>query len=165
MAESKDFITTRVLNAPRQLVWDAYSEEKHLLQWWGPAGVKMAKATLDFKSGGMFHYGMYAPDGSIMWGKLVFGEIVAPKKLVCTVSFSDENAGFSRHPLAPMWPLETLSVTTFEDMGAQTKVTVNWKAINCSEEEAALFDNSHDGMNYGMKGTFDQLNEYIKTLI
>ena len=164
MAESKDFVITRLLNAPLELVWKVYTEEKHMMQWWGPAGFKSAGAKNDFRQGGMFHYGQEGPDGSIMWGKLIYREIVVQKKLVFVVSFSDKDAGYTRHPMAPTWPLETLSVTTFEEIDGKTKVTVSWKAINCSEDEAVLFDNSHAGMNMGFEGTFTQLESYLKTI-
>ena len=67
----------------------------------------------------MFHYGMRGPDGSEMWGKFVYREIAPPERLVFIVSFSDENGGMTRHPMAPTWPLEMLNTLTFD--GARRK--------------------------------------------
>jgi uncharacterized protein YndB with AHSA1/START domain len=162
--ESKEFIITRIFNAPRQLVWDAYTQEKHMLQWWGPKGTKMIIGKMDLRPQGIFHYGLQMPDGNTMWGKFVFREIVPIEKLVFVVSFSDKDGGFTRHPMAPTWPLETLSSTTFEDMGDKTKVIVTWKAINAPEDECNLFDASHESMSFGMEGSFEQLDAYLKTI-
>jgi uncharacterized protein YndB with AHSA1/START domain len=57
-------------------------------------------ATIDLRVGGIYHYGMIAPDGSPMWGKFVFREIVAPERMVFVNSFSDEAGGTVSHGLA-----------------------------------------------------------------
>ncbi|HTL80189.1 MAG TPA: SRPBCC domain-containing protein [Bacteroidia bacterium] len=162
--ESGELLLTRVVNAPRELVWKVYTEEKHLLQWWGPAGMTMMIGKLEFRPGGTFLYGMKGPDGNEMWGKFVYREIIPPSRLVFVVSFTDKNGTITRHPMSPGWPLETLSDTTFEEENGKTKITVRWKAINASEEECKLFDASHMGMNAGMEGTFKQLDAYLGTI-
>ena len=112
MAE-KAFVISRMFDAPRDLVWKAYTEADRLKKWWGPKGFTMLQCEIDLRPGGIFHYGMRAPDGSVMWGKWIFREIVVPKRLVVIVAFSDEAGGVTRHPFAPDWPLETLGTTTF----------------------------------------------------
>jgi uncharacterized protein YndB with AHSA1/START domain len=100
-----------------------------------------------------------------MWGKQVFREIAAPERLVFVQSFSDKNGGLTRHPMAPAWPLEMLSVLTFEEAGpGRTKLTVRWEPLNASAEEREAFDGARDGMDHGFKGTFGQLEAYLKTL-
>src|SRR5215468_2760397 len=83
------FVITRVFDAPLDLVFKAWTEAERLTHWWGPKGFKMLSCKLDLRPGGVFHYGMQAPNGAAMWGKWVFREIVAPKRLVFVVSFSD----------------------------------------------------------------------------
>jgi uncharacterized protein YndB with AHSA1/START domain len=51
-----DFVITRQLKAPRQLVWDVYTQAEHLLHWFGPKGVTMSHCAMDFRVGGKFHY-------------------------------------------------------------------------------------------------------------
>src|SRR5262249_52172295 len=104
--ESREFVITRRFNAPRRLVWDAFTKVEHLRNWWGPKGFSVVKASLDLKPGGVFHYGLRAPNGAEMWGKWVFREIVAPERLVIVASFSDAAGGLTRHPMAPDWPLQ-----------------------------------------------------------
>ncbi|HEU0018435.1 MAG TPA: SRPBCC domain-containing protein, partial [Methyloceanibacter sp.] len=58
---SRAFVISRVFEAPRDLVWKAYSELDALKQWWGPKGFTWVTGTLDFRPGGIFHYGMRSP--------------------------------------------------------------------------------------------------------
>lgn len=109
------FTISRSINAPRDLVWKAYTQREHLLKWFGPKGFQMLDANMDLQPGGIFHYGMKAPDGTVMWGKWIFREINAPQKLTIINAFSNKEGGITRHPFAPLWPLETLATTTFAE--------------------------------------------------
>jgi uncharacterized protein YndB with AHSA1/START domain len=159
----KPFTITRVLDAPRDLVWRVYTEEKHLKHWWGPKGFKMLKCTMDLRPGGIFHYGMQAPDGSTMWGKWTIREIVKPERLSVVVAFSDENGGITQHPFSPHWPRETLAISNFADSGGKTTIALAWYALNASEIERQTFDAGHASMTMGFAGTFEQLTDYLKT--
>jgi uncharacterized protein YndB with AHSA1/START domain len=160
----RPFVITRVFRAPRALVWDAWTQREHLARWMGPKGTTIAHATLDLRPGGLFLYGMRAPDGTMMWGKWLFREIVPLERLVVVVSFSDENAGVTRHPMVPGWPLETLSTMTFAEhagIGGGTTVVLEWRPVNASAEERATFAASHDSMTQGWTGTMEQLEAYL----
>ena len=74
---SRELVLTRVFDAPRDLVWKAFTEVDRLKQWWGPKGFRMLTCRLDLRPGGIFLYGMQSPDGHEMWGKWTFREIVA----------------------------------------------------------------------------------------
>jgi uncharacterized protein YndB with AHSA1/START domain len=158
---SEEFVITRVFDAPRELVWKAFTEREHLMHWWGPKGFKMLSGTVDLRVGGVFHYCLEAPDGTKLWGKFAYREIVAPDRLVYLSSFSDENQGVTRHPMAPTWPLELLSTITFAERGGKTTVTVRWTPHNATEEERTVFVSSHDSMRQGWGGTLDQLADYL----
>ena len=106
---TKPFVTSRTFDEPRDLVWKAWTERDRLMQWFGPTGFTMSRATLDFRPGGVFHYCLRTPDGKDMWGKFVYREIVPPERLVWVHSFSDEKGGLTRHPMSPTWPLESVS--------------------------------------------------------
>ena len=67
-----DFIITREYNAPRELIFKAWSEADRLVQWWGPKGFQLGVAALDFRPGGIFHYSMQAANGETMWGRFVY---------------------------------------------------------------------------------------------
>jgi uncharacterized protein YndB with AHSA1/START domain len=164
MAEtkSKDFVMSRVFDAPRDLLWKCFTDPDRMKRWWGPKGVKIIAAKMDLRVGGTYLYGMETPDGKTMWGKFVYREITPPERLVFINSFSDEAGGLTRHPLSPTWPLQMLSTFTFEEQpGGKSKFTVRWSPYEASDEERKTFDAGHDSMKGGWGGTMDQLEAYI----
>ena len=161
----QDFILTRTFDAPRDLVFDAWTKAEHLKRWFGPKGVTIPECSLDLRPGGVFHYCMQMPDGSRMWGKWIFREITRPEWLVCVVSFSDEAGGETRHPFAADWPMHTLSTVTFAEQGGKTVVTVAWRPLDATEAERRAFAAGRSGMQQGWGGTMDQLTAYLATLV
>src|SRR5947208_4343205 len=111
----KEFVISRLLKAPRDLVFACFTDPEHMKQWWGPKGVTIIASTMDLRPGGFYHYGMRTPDGSAMWGKFTYREIEKPSRIVLVNTFSDEAGGITRHPLAPTWPLQMLSTFLFEE--------------------------------------------------
>lgn len=159
---SKDFFISRVLNAPRDLVWQCFTDPERMKRWWGPKGVKVRTSNMDLRVGGSYHYGMETPDGKVIWGKFVYREITPPERLVFIDTFSDEAGGVTRHPMAPTWPLEMLTTFNFEEVGdGQTRFTVRWSPHNATDEERAIFDASHASMTGGWSGTLEQLEAYL----
>ncbi|HEX4264858.1 MAG TPA: SRPBCC domain-containing protein [Verrucomicrobiae bacterium] len=157
----RPFIISRTFEAPRELVWKAWSERRRLMAWFAPQGFTMPAAKMDFRPGGSFHYCMESSDGHEMWGKFAYREIVAPEKIVLVSSFSDEDAGITRHPMSATWPLEMLSTFTLAEENGCTTATVHWVPWNATEAECKTFDAAHDGMKQGWTGTFDQLAAYL----
>jgi uncharacterized protein YndB with AHSA1/START domain len=158
---AEEFVISREFDAPRDLVFKAYTEADRLAQWWGPKGFKVNVANVDLRPGGTFHYGMVGPDGSEMWGKFIYREILPPERLVFIVSFSDENGGTTRHPMAPTWPLEMLNILTLTEHGGKTTVALRCSAYHATDEERATFKAGHSSMQGGFSGTFDQLAAYL----
>ena len=161
---TQDFVIERTLDAPRNLVWRAFTAPEHMKQWWGPKGFKVFHSKMDLRPGGTYHYGMKAPNGSDMWGRFVYREIAPKDRIVVITSFSDEQGGVTRHPMAPTWPREMLSTFTFEDAGpGKTRLTIRWAPHNATEEEAKTFDAGRDSMQMGWSGTLEQLEAYLAT--
>ena len=156
-----EFVITRVFDAPRKLVWKAWTERERLMRWFGPKGFTMRAATLDFRPGGVFHYCLRSPDGQEIWGKFVYREIAAPERIVLVNSFSDEKGNLTHHPMSPTWPLEMLSTTTFTEHDGKTTITVRWAPLNATEFERKTFEAGHESMQKGWTGTLDQLAEYL----
>ena len=165
VSETKsDFVISRVFDAPRDFLWECFTDPERMKQWWGPKGFTVFASKMDLRVGGTYHYGMKAPDGSPMWGLFSYREIVPKERLVFVNSFSDEKGGVTRHPAAPTWPLKMLSTFTFEDVAhGKTKFTVRWQALDATPEEQATFDSdqSRAGMTNGWSGTMDQLEAYL----
>ncbi|HEY6843294.1 MAG TPA: SRPBCC family protein [Thermoanaerobaculia bacterium] len=155
------FEISRTFDAPRSLVWKAWTESDRLGQWFGPKGVKIIHSQNDPRPGGVYHYGMQAPDGNKIWGKWVYREICEPHRLVFVSSFSDENAGIGRHPMSPDWPRETLSTILFEEKNGRTTVTVKWVPINATEIEWKTFREAKPSMSGGWGGTLGSLETYL----
>ena len=152
----------RIVQAPREAVWRAYTEQEPLMAWFGPRGFALPHCQYDFRVGGSFHYCLRTPTGFEMWGKWQFLDIAPPQRLRMIVSFSDAQGGLTRHPLSPSWPLHTLSDTTFTDLGdGTTRIDITWSVHEATPEEAAVFAASHASLTQGCNGTLDQLEAYL----
>lgn len=176
---NQELTITRIFNAPRALVWKAWTEAERLAQWWGPNGVKPDVNKLDFRPGGIFHYSVRQPlvqakngttdktmqshGNNVSWGKFVYREIVAPEKLVFVSSFSDENGGVTRNPFAAQWPLEILNTLTLGEREGKTLLTISGGPINATAGEREFFTQMMAGVEQGFSGTFDQLEKYLFT--
>lgn len=158
------FSVTRVLDAPRELVYKVWTEPAHLAHWWGPKGFKLTVAHLDLRPGGVFHYGMKADNGIEMWGRFVYREIVAPEKMVFVISFSDAAGNITRHPLSEDWPLEVLTVLTLTEQDGKTILQLSSAPLNASEREQEAYTEGFKSMQQGFAGTFEQLEAYLLEL-
>jgi uncharacterized protein YndB with AHSA1/START domain len=75
-ATDLEFTISRVFDAPRDLVFKAFTDPEHMKHWWGPKGFTVIKSEMDLRVGGIYHYDLRGPDGSTMWGKFVYREIL-----------------------------------------------------------------------------------------
>jgi uncharacterized protein YndB with AHSA1/START domain len=164
-AESnQEFVVTRTFNAPRDLVWKAWTEPERLAQWWGPKGCTIRVVKLDLRPGGMFHYAMQFEPGHDMWGRFIYREIEGPDRLVFVNSFSDASGGITRAPfpqLGDSWPLEVLNTVTLTERGGETTLALRGCPINATEEEQKMFASMVGSMQQGFTGTFDKLAAYL----
>jgi len=161
MRSTEPFVIERVVDAPRERVWRAWTDAEHLRHWWGPKGFVVTHCRIDLKPGGIMHYCLRAPDGGEMWGRFAFREVLRPERLVFVNSFSDAKGGVTRHPGHASWPLEMLSTITFEALGGRTRITVQWQPHEATEAERKTFDEGRASMNQGWTGTFEQLAAYL----
>lgn len=157
-------VLTRTLDAPRALVWQAFTELDHLRHWWGPKGFALTNCTLDFRPGGMFHYCMRSPNGQEMWGRFSYREIDAPDRIVFTSSFSDPTGAVTRAPFSAQFPLEVLNVWTFSESDGRTTIRMTGAPHEASAEEQAFFHDMHESMNQGFNGTFNQFAAYLEEI-
>ena len=158
----KELVIMRQFNAPRELVFKAWTEPERLAQWWGPKGGDIHVSKLELKPGGTFLYTMKQPNGQDMWGKFVYREITPPEKLVFVNSFSNGDGGITGNPWMPIWPLEILNTLTLTEHEGKTTLTIKGKPINATAEEIKNFEGFRDSMQAGFAGSFEQLDEYLK---
>ena len=163
MTASEIFTLSRDFSVSRQQLFSCFSDVKHLAQWWGPKGVTIVKPVVDFRPGGIFHYGMDWGTGAIMWGRFVFREIKAPERIVFLNSFSDEQAGLVRAPFFDgKWPLEVLTVFEFEELGAnRSRFNLTWTPEDATAEERATFASNFASAGEGWKGSLEKLETYL----
>src|SRR6185437_15131487 len=125
--ETERMVVTRVFDAPRELVWKAWTDPKYVMQWWGPKGFTAPVCEMDFRVGGKFLCCMKAPDGQEFWNGGEYHEIVPHEKIVSSMYFSDSE-GNKVEPAQLGIEHEAIEgahdVTIFEDLGnGQTKLT------------------------------------------
>ncbi len=148
--EDRVLIITRVLDAPRALVFKVWSEPEHLVRWWGPTGFSLPDCTVEFHPGGAFRCLMRSPEGTEHRMHGVYREIVEPEKISFTWCWVDEE-GQAGH--------ETLVTVLLEEAGpdgAQTKLTLHHAIF---ESESA-----RDAHNGGWSETMDRLAAYVAGL-
>lgn len=167
MTNLNTFTLSRDFNAPRPLLFSCFSDAERLAKWWGPKGVAIVKPKLDFRAGGVFHYGMeWVKGGPIMWGRFVYREIVVPERIVLLNSFSDEDAALVRAPFFDgKWPLEMLTVFAFEELGPKrSRFTLTWTPENATDEERAVFATNFASAGDGWAGSLEKLENYLASL-
>ena len=90
MSNENELILTPVFNAPRQLVFEAWTNPNHLKNWWAPKGFSTIYCTVDLRIGGLFRYCMSSPDGNEFWGRGIYKVINEPAKIVYSDCFTDK---------------------------------------------------------------------------
>lgn len=155
------FKVDRIFDAPRDLVWKAWTDEAHLLEWWSPKGFKTRFTKVDLRPGGMFHYGLQSPQGQSFCGRFVYRAIEPPARLEFVMSFADENANIIRNIWDEHWPLELFHLVTFADKGEKTELSLRSYPINATPEEIKAFEQGAPGMQAGYRGTLDNLDDFL----
>jgi uncharacterized protein YndB with AHSA1/START domain len=156
-----ELVITRVFDAPRELVFKAWTDPECLAQWWGPKGFSLEVTGLDLRPGGIFLGSQRSPEGHVMWGKFVYQEITPPEKLVFIQSFSDEEGNTVRAPFSETWPLEIINYLTLSENNGQTTLTLRGGPINATGEEIKAFEGMRPMVQQGFGGTFDQLEDFL----
>ena len=163
MSELPEYILDRVFDAPREMVWRAWTDPELLSRWYGP-GVETIIHKFDLKPGGMWLNEMKWGDNSHR-SKIVFQEVVPEEKLVWHDSPSDSEWNIISNPMMADWPRVILTTVTFEDMGSQTKVRLTWVQFEATEAELACFAGAVDHMGKGWESGYAIMDEIFKELI
>ncbi len=143
-----ELITTRVFDAPRELVFKAWADPVRLQRWWGPKGFTNPRCEVDARPGGTIRIDMRAPDGIVYPMVGVFHEVVEPERLVFSSSALDKNG----EPL-----FDVLNTVTFAEEGGKTKLTLHVVVSKVQAEAAPHLA----GMEEGWNMTLDRLAEEV----
>jgi uncharacterized protein YndB with AHSA1/START domain len=150
--EGSTLTLSREFDAPRDLVFKAYSDCEHLSRWWAPAGWSMTHCDLEFRSGGRWHYCMSADDEDMQsWGLARYTEITAPESIKYTDHFSDEDANPN-----PDMPSGQIAVTLSEKDGVTTLIS-----RTTYDKEEDLQQILEMGVVEGVTETWDKLETLL----
>ena len=152
----RELVISRAFDAPRELVFKAWTEPERLKRWWGPKGFTTPYCEIDLRPGGVMHYCMRSPDGLDVWNKGVFREIVVPERIILTDSFADAEGNVvspTHYGMSPEWPLEALLTVTFEEEAGKTRVTLRYEGLPPGADR--------DGSQRGWSESLECLGEYL----
>jgi len=156
----QELILERIFDAPRELVFEAFSTAEHLMRWFGTTGWPLIVCNLDFRPGGVWHYCMKCVDqsqeyyGQESWGKSVFLEIIEPERIVYTDAFSDAEGHVNEN-----MP-EARITMDFIALDGRTKLVS--RTLYASED--ALKSVLAMGMVQGITSTWNQLADFLAEL-
>lgn len=131
-ATDREILITRTFDAPRELVFRAWSDPEHLVRWFAPHGCKLVIHEFDFTPGGVIRHSITSPEGHRCMCKAIYREIVKPERIVYSISFCDKDGNFlepSQVGADPEWPRETVVTVTFEEHEQKTKLTLHQTAL------------------------------------
>jgi uncharacterized protein YndB with AHSA1/START domain len=130
--KNHELIIVRTFVAPREAVWQAWTEPERLMRWWGPKGFTAPVCRNDLRVGGSYLYCMRSPEGEEFWSTGVYREIVPPERLVCSDSFADADGNLvpaSHYGMDADFPLELEVTVTFEGDAGITLMTLRHVGI------------------------------------
>jgi uncharacterized protein YndB with AHSA1/START domain len=141
-------VMTRVFDAPRKVVFAAWTDPKQVAQWWGPTGFTNPVCELDVRPGGAILIHMRAPDGTIYPMSGVYNEIVPPERLVFTATPLDNDGKVM---------FENLNTVIFSERDGKTTITLRVEVVKSS----APAEQHLAGMEMGWKLTLDRLEAFV----
>jgi len=148
--DPRTIIGSRIFDAPRDLVFSAFTDPEHLAQWWGPNGFTTTTHSFEFRAGGVWRFVMHGPDGRDYQNRITFDEIVKPERIVYHHGGADD-----------VEPVQFKTTVTFDDLGGKTRLT--WRGVFPSAEERARVIREY-GADTGLVETMARLGGYVAAL-
>jgi uncharacterized protein YndB with AHSA1/START domain len=148
----REIVLSRVFDAPRRLVFDAWTKPELMVRWFGPRGWTMVVCEIDLRPGGAYRYVLHGPAGAVMTISGVYREIVPPARLVCTEVYGDRSAG----------PAADEAVITAEFVEQAGKTT--WTARIVYPSPAARDAVLNSRMEIGLTSSLDRLATLLRAM-
>ena len=143
----REIVMTRVFDAPRSMVFDAFTKPELLKRWFGPRGWSLVVCEVDYRVGGTFRFVLRSPDGKDMGMRGVYREIAAPDRSVHTESFDD-------------FPGESIVTTVMVEDRGRTTMTATLLYPSQEVRDAVI----KSGMEHGAAETYDKLAEHLASI-
>lgn len=164
--EDKKIVITHVFDAPREKVWEAWTNPEMVKKWWGPKDFTAPSIHIDFRVGGKYIYAMHGPKGTQfdkdMYSAGIYKEIVPMEKLVVTDYFADEQGNkmsAQEQGLPEGMPSEMTVTVLFEDVeNGKTKLSIIYTATSQAMYDAMI----KSGMQEGWSTSLDKLAKVVK---
>jgi uncharacterized protein YndB with AHSA1/START domain len=147
----RELVYVRIYDAPRELVFDAWTNPKHLPKWWGPNGFTLTIRSIDVRAGGVWRFVMHGPDGRDYENRITYEEIVRPERLVYSHGGGED-----------VEPVQFQTTVTFEDHGGKTKLTMRAVFPTAAERDRVA---KEYGAIEGAHQHLGRLAEHLKTMI
>ncbi|HSY73884.1 MAG TPA: SRPBCC family protein [Dongiaceae bacterium] len=145
----REILITREFNAPRELVWEAMTNPKHVVNWWGPRGFSTTIEKMDFRVGGVWKHMMHGPDGTNYPNEKVFKEIVKPEKIVFSHGGRRENGP----------SVDAIATWTFDAIEKnKTRVSLRMVFPSAADRDFVV---KEFGAIEGGKQTLERLGEFL----
>ena len=141
---------TREFDAPRALVFSAWTDPKHLAQWWGPFGFTTTTHSFDFRPGGVWRFVMHEPGGRDYQNRVTFEEIVPPQRIVYRHGGGDD-----------VEPVQFRQTVIFEDLGGRTRITWRDEFPSAAERDRVI---KEYGADKGLAETLTRLRDYVAAM-
>jgi uncharacterized protein YndB with AHSA1/START domain len=155
------FSMHRKFEAPRERVWQAYTDPALLAQWWGPKGSEIISCTGLLRPGAMFLYGLHLADGHEVWGRMLYREVWAPMQLVYVAAYTDRRGTPVRNPLNKNWPMELATTVNFDKAGTGTQLSMRIMPQNATEPEKKAFADYQFDMKDQIGGMYEKLDHLL----
>ncbi len=146
---ARSIIGVREFDAPRELVFSAWTSAEHLAQWWGPVGFSTTTMSFDMRPGGIWRFVMHGPDGRDYQNRVTFEEIMPPERIVYRHGGGDDDVE----------PVQFKQTVIFEDIGGRTRIT--WRSdFPSAAERTRVIKEYH--ADTGLMQTMTRLGEYVR---
>ena len=143
----RELVVSRLIDAPRALVFKAWTQPEHVARWWGPQGFTTIHCDMDIRVGGKYRCAMRSPQGTEHWKVGVYREIVEPERIVFT--FAWEDADGNPGP-------ELMTTVTFEERGTKTLLTLHQSTFQTTGQR--------DSHGTGWTSCLERFAEYMTTI-
>lgn len=156
------FKMTRDFDAPKEMVWRAWTEADLVQRWYGP-GVETVIHEFEVKPGGLWLNEMRMGERS-MNQRMEFTEVNPTDRLVMLMSNADENWEITANPMMPDWPRTLLTTVTLEDRDGGTRLTLSWDPHEATDAEEAVFAAAASDFNKGWGAGMNIIDEILAEL-
>lgn len=161
-----ELVLTRVYNAPRERVFQVWTQAGHFARWFGPPGVEMPHCTIDARVGGEIRFCHRMSDGRELWLRGTFSEVVPPERLVFAGTFVDVDGHPTAPPVVQDWPVGTglITAVTLETHPQGTRLTVCQSITPAAAAALDAVRRERELAGVGWVQTLDRLGELLATL-